>query len=114
MKYVVAIIQPHKLHAVYSALCELGITDMVASEIHRYGSEERHTQTYRGSSYEVPYLLKTRIEVAVADAMADRVVETLREAATSGQIGDGRIFVLDVDRCIQIRTGKLDADAVAL
>jgi nitrogen regulatory protein PII len=114
MKYLVAIIQSQKLQAVYEALCGLGITEMVAIEIHRYGREERHTQVYRGSAFEVPYLLKTRIEVAVADAMADRVVETVRAAASSGQIGDGRIFLLPVESSMQIRTGKVDADVIAL
>jgi nitrogen regulatory protein PII len=106
MKYVVAIIQPHKLLDVREALDVMGIKELVVTEIHRYGMEEQHTELYRASAYTVPYLQKTKVEFVVADYIADEVVEKVQQAATSQSVGDGRIFVLPIDYAVQIRTGK--------
>jgi len=113
MKYVVAIIQPHKLHAVREALAALGIQELVVTEIHRYGVEEEHTEVYRASAYTVPYLLKTKVEFVVVDSIADEVVEKVQQAATSHSVGDGRIFVMPVDHAVQIRTGRMISEAHA-
>jgi nitrogen regulatory protein PII len=106
MKYVVAIIQPHKLLDVREALIVMGIKELVVTEIHRYGVEEQHTELYRASAYTVPYLQKTKVEFVVADYIVDEVVEKVQQAATSHSVGDGRIFVLPIDHAVQIRTGK--------
>lgn len=114
MKYVIAIIQPHKLEDVRDALIALDITALTAVEVRRFGSSEEHTEFYRGDEYSVGFLPKMKIEFAVSDAFVDRAVEVLRAAATTGSIGDGRIYVLELAKTVQIKTGKVDADVLAL
>jgi nitrogen regulatory protein PII len=114
MKYVVAIIQQHKLEDVRDALIALDIEALTATEVRRFGSAEEHTEFYRAAEYRVGFLPKTKIEFAVADGLVDRAVEVVRKAATTESIGDGRIYVLELDKTVQIKTGKVDADVPAL
>ncbi|MGH6718756.1 MAG: P-II family nitrogen regulator [Alphaproteobacteria bacterium] len=114
MKYVIAIIQPHKLEDVRDALVALDIMALTVAEVRRFGSSEEHTEFYRAAEYKVGFLPKTKIEFAVSDELADRAVAVLRDAATTGSIGDGRIYVLELAKAVQIKTGKVDADVLAL
>jgi nitrogen regulatory protein PII len=114
MKYVIAIIQPHKLEEVRDALVELGILAITASEVRRFGTSEEHVEFYRAEEYRVGFLPKMRVEFAVSDELMDRAVQTLRDAATTGSVGDGRIYVLELAQTVQIRTGRIDADVLAL
>ncbi len=114
MKYVVAVIQTHMLEDVRDALIELGIDSLMVAEVRRYGSQEEHTEIYRGDEYSIGFMPKTKIEFAVSDDRADQVVARIRDAAVTGEIGDGRIYVLDLSHTVQIRSGKIDADVPAL
>ncbi|MDZ4735169.1 MAG: P-II family nitrogen regulator [Rhodospirillaceae bacterium] len=114
MKYVIAIIQSHMLEDVKDALVALDITTFTAIEVRRFGGSEEHTEFYRAAEYSVGFLPKTKIEFAVSDELADRAVKSLRDAATTGSTGDGRIYVLELAKTVQIRTGKADADVLAL
>jgi len=112
MKLVTAIIKPFKLEEVRDALLAIGVHGMTVSEVKGYGRQKGHTEIYRGSEYVVNFLPKIRIEVAVPSERADRVVEALATAAKTGQIGDGKIFVMPIERTIRIRTGETDANAL--
>lgn len=112
MKLVIAVIKPHKLDPVREALTEIGVSGLTASEVKGFGRQKGHTEIYRGAEYSISFVPKVKIEVVVSDDMADRVVETVRQAAESGQIGDGKIFVLDVERAMRIRTGESGDDAL--
>lgn len=112
MKMVVAIIQPHRLEQVRDALTEIGVHGMTVSDVRGYGRQKGHTEVYRGSEYEVSYLPKNRIDVAVDDSVVDATVEAITNAARSGKIGDGKIFVMDVGSVTRIRTGERDAEAL--
>jgi len=112
MKLVVAIIKPFKLEEVRDALLAIGVQGMTITEVKGYGRQKGHTEIYRGAEYAVNFLPKLRVEVAVADDEADRVVEAIGIAAKTGQIGDGKVFVTTIDRAIRIRTGETDADAL--
>jgi len=112
MKLVIAIIKPFKLEEVRDALFAVGVHGMTTTEVKGYGRQKGHTEIYRGAEYAVNFLPKVRIEVAVADEAADRVVEAISAAAKTGQIGDGKIFVTPVDHALRIRTGETDADAL--
>jgi nitrogen regulatory protein PII len=114
MKYVIAIIQPHRLEDVRDALVALDVAAFTASEVRRFGDSEEHTEFYRAAEFNVGFLPKTKIEFAVSDALAERAVKALRDAATTGSIGDGRIYVLDLAQTVQIKSGKIDADVAAL
>ena len=114
MKYVIAIIQPHKLEEVRDALVELGILAITANEVRRFGTSEEHVEFYRAEEYRVGFLPKMRVEFAVSDELMDRAVQALRDAATTGSVGDGRIYVLELALTVQIRTGRIDADVLAL
>ncbi len=114
MKYVIAIIQPHKLEDVRMALAERGVDSLIVVEVRRYGAHEEHREFYRGAEYDVGFMPKTKIEFAVSSELVDEAVSTLRDAATTGEIGDGRIFVLSVDHSVQIRSGKVDMEVSAL
>lgn len=110
MKYVVAIIRNRAMEEVRRSLAACGVLELVAQEIHRYGLQERHQEVYRGEIYEVPFIRKTKVEFVVGEEMLERAVTALRQAASSGQSGDGRIFILEIERGIQISSGKLLAD----
>lgn len=112
MKMVIAVIKPFKLEDVRSALTELGVQGLTVGEVRGFGRQKGHTEIYRGAEYEVHFLPKLRIEVVVSATIVDRVVETLREAAQTGEIGDGKIFVLDVGQAMRIRTGEQGEDAL--
>ena len=112
MKMIMAVIKPHKLDEVREALTGLGVQGLTVSEVRGFGRQKGHTEIYRGAEYKVNFLPKIKIEVAVADSMADRVADALRKAATTGQIGDGKIFIFDLDKAVRVRTGELNDDAL--
>ncbi|MEV8520810.1 P-II family nitrogen regulator [Dyella marensis] len=112
MKLVVAIIKPFKLDDVREALAEVGVQGITVTEVKGFGRQKGHTELYRGAEYVVDFLPKIKLEVAVADEQLERVVEAISQAARTGKIGDGKIFVSALDQVIRIRTGELDNDAL--
>jgi nitrogen regulatory protein P-II 2 len=112
MKLVVAIIKPFKLDEVRQALTAIGVHGMTVTEVKGYGRQKGHTEIYRGAEYAVNFLPKIRLDVAVDDNQADKVVEVIANAAKTGQIGDGKIFVTNIDSAVRIRTGETDSDAL--
>lgn len=112
MKKIEAIIKPFKLDDVREALTELGITGMTVSEVKGFGRQRGHTEVYRGAEYAVDFLPKVKIEVVLPDDQIERTVEVIIEAARSGKIGDGKIFVLSVEEVIRIRTGETGETAI--
>ena len=112
MKLVIAVIKPFKLEDVRDALVAVGVQGMTASEVKGYGRQKGHTEIYRGAEYAVSFLPKIKIEVAVASDLVDKAVEAIVAAAKTGQIGDGKIFVLPIEHAVRIRTGETDADAL--
>jgi nitrogen regulatory protein PII len=112
MKLVTAIVKPFKLDDVKDALKAAGVQGMTVSEVKGFGRQGGHTETYRGAEYQVDFLPKARIEVVVAEADVDRVVDLVVEAARTGKIGDGKLWVTDVERLVRIRTAEEGADAV--
>ena len=112
MKLVSAIIKPFKLEEIRSALDSIGVSGMTISEVKGFGRQKGHTELYRGSEYEVDLLPKTKIEIAVADDKADEVVEAITTSANTNKIGDGKIFVIDLNQLVRIRTGDLNEDAL--
>jgi nitrogen regulatory protein P-II 2 len=112
MKLIIAIIKPFKLDEVRDALTAIGISGLTVSEVKGYGRQKGHTEIYRGAEYAVSFLPKMKIEVAVAADRADRAVEAIIQSAKTGQIGDGKIFVLSIEHAVRIRTGESDADAL--
>jgi len=112
MKLISAIIEPFKLDDVRAALSELGVSGMTVTEVKGFGRQRGHTELYRGAEYVVDFVPKTRIEVAVKDALVDQVIEAIVGAARTGKVGDGKIFVADLERAIRIRTGEADDQAL--
>ena len=112
MKMVVAIIKPFKLDEVREALTRVGVHGMTVGEVNGYGRQKGHTEIYRGAEYAVNFLPKLRLEIAIASDQLNRVMEALTAAARTGQIGDGKIFVLPVEQAVRIRTGETDVDAL--
>lgn len=112
MKIVMAIIKPFKLDEVREALTAVGIQGLTVTEVKGYGRQKGHTEIYRGAEYAVSFLPKIKIEVAVPTDLAERAVEAITASAKTGQIGDGKIFVLPLDHAVRIRTGETDADAL--
>jgi nitrogen regulatory protein P-II 2 len=112
MKLVVAIIKPFKLEEVRDALMGLGIAGLTVSEVKGYGRQKGHTEIYRGAEYAVNFLPKMKIEVAVPTDRVERVVEAIVATAKTGQIGDGKIFVMPIEHAVRIRTGETDTDAL--
>lgn len=112
MKIVMAVIKPFKLEEVRDALTSIGVHGLTVTEVKGYGRQKGHTEIYRGAEYAVSFLPKLKIEVAVAADLAGRVVEVIAETARTGQIGDGKIFVMPLERAVRIRTGETDADAL--
>ena len=111
MKFVVAIIQPHKLDAVREALAQVGVQGLTVSEVRGFGRQKGHSEIYRGAEYEIAYVPKIR-KIAVADSQAERVVETITRTARTGTIGDGKIFVLELESALRVRTGETDEGAL--
>src|SRR5688500_1513679 len=112
MQLIIAIIKPFKLDEVRDALTAIGVHGMTISEVKGYGRQKGHTEIYRGAEYAVHFLPKVRIEVAVPDEQADRVIDAITAAAKTGQIGDGKIFVTNISRAVRIRTGETNNDAL--
>jgi nitrogen regulatory protein PII len=112
MKLISAIIKPFKLDDVRAALSELGVSGMTVTEVKGFGRQRGHTELYRGAEYVVDFVPKTRIEVAVKDALVDQVIEAIVSAARTGKVGDGKIFISDLERAIRIRTGEADDQAL--
>jgi len=112
MKIIMAIIKPFKLEEVRDALTSIGVHGLTVTEVKGYGRQKGHTEIYRGAEYAVSFLPKLKIEVAVNSDIADRVVEAIVLTARTGQIGDGKIFVMDIDSAVRIRTGEKDKDAL--
>ncbi|MFN3388065.1 MAG: P-II family nitrogen regulator [Allosphingosinicella sp.] len=112
MKMIVAIIKPYKLDQVREALTALGVEGMTVSEVRGFGRQKGQTEIYRGAEYTTSLIPKVRIETVAAAAMAPRIVETIREAAATGTIGDGKIFTIDVEQAVRIRTGETDESAL--
>jgi nitrogen regulatory protein P-II 2 len=112
MKIVMAIIKPFKLDDVRDALTSIGVHGMTVTEVKGYGRQKGHTEIYRGAEYSVSFLPKLKIEVAVGSDQVDNVVEAITNAAKTGQIGDGKIFILGLDHAVRIRTGETDGAAL--
>jgi nitrogen regulatory protein P-II 1 len=112
MKLVTAIVKPFVLEDVKGALEQLGVLGMTVSEVQGYGRQKGHTEVYRGAEYSVDFVPKVRVEVVADDALADKVVDAVVEAARTGKIGDGKVWVSPVDSVIRVRTGERGADAV--
>jgi nitrogen regulatory protein PII len=112
MKLITAIIKPFKLDEVRAALSELGVSGMTVTEVKGFGRQRGHTELYRGAEYVVDFVPKARIEIAVRSELVDQVVEAVVKAAKTGKVGDGKIFITDVQRVIRIRTGETDKAAL--
>lgn len=112
MKKIEAIIKPFKLDDVREALAEVGITGMTVSEVKGFGRQKGHTELYRGAEYMVDFLPKVKLEIVVTDDVADRCVDTIIETVQTGKIGDGKIFITNIERVVRIRTGEEDEDAI--
>jgi len=113
MKMIRAIIKPFKLDDVKDALLEIGITGMTITEVRGHGRQKGHTELYRGAEYNVDFVPKTEVSVVVSSELVDATVNSIKEAASSGKIGDGKIFISNVERVVRIRTGEEDADALS-
>ena len=112
MKLITAIIKPFKLDEVRTALSELGVSGMTVTEVKGFGRQRGHTELYRGAEYVVDFVPKTRIEIAVKNGMIDTVVDAIVKAAKTGKVGDGKIFVTNIDRVVRFRTGEMDDAAL--
>jgi len=112
MKQITAIIKPFKLDEVREALADVGVTGLTVTEVKGFGRQKGHTELYRGAEYVVDFLPKVKLEVVVEDDQADRVVEAIAAAAKTGRIGDGKIFVTNVEEAVRIRTGERGSDAI--
>jgi nitrogen regulatory protein P-II 2 len=112
MRMITAIIKPFKLEDVRDGLTALGVAGLTVTEVKGYGRQKGHTEIYRGAEYVVNFLPKLRIDVAVASNLADRVVDAIIQAARTGEIGDGKIFVSSIDQAVRIRTGETDDNAI--
>jgi len=112
MKLITAIIKPFKLDDVREALSEIGVTGVTATEVKGFGRQKGHTELYRGAEYVVDFLPKVKLEIAVAEEVVEQAVETIVNAANTGKIGDGKIFVSSLEQVIRIRTGKTGSDAI--
>jgi nitrogen regulatory protein PII len=112
MKFIMAIIKPFKLDDVREALTGLGVEGMTVTEVKGYGRQKGQTEIYRGAEYEIHFLPKVKVEVAVSDDQAERTVEAISAAAGTGKIGDGKVFVVDLEKAMRIRTGETDDQAL--
>lgn len=112
MKKITAMIKPFRLDAVREALAEVSVQGMTVSEVKGFGRQKGHTEIYRGAEYEVDFLPKIKIEVVLPDELVERAIEAIKNAAKTGKVGDGKIFVMNVEEVIRIRTGESGIDAV--
>lgn len=113
MKLIIAVIKPSRLDVVLDAVTDAGASGLTVTEVRGYGRQKGKTEVYRGAEYEVKLLPKVKLEIAVSDDIVDQVVEALARSANTGKIGDGKVFVLDLEQALRIRTGELGAGAVA-
>jgi len=112
VKLIIAIIKPFKLDEVRQALTQAGVGGMMVTEIKGFGSQSGHTEIYRGAEYTVNFVPKIKLEIVVAASMAELIVDTITKTARTGKIGDGKVFVLDVEQAVRVRTGETDGDAI--
>ena len=112
MKMITAIIKPFKLDDVREALSDIGVQGITVTEVKGFGRQKGHTELYRGAEYVIDFLPKLKLEIAVSDDLTAQVIETIRDTANSGKIGDGKIFVTSLERVVRIRTGELDDEAL--
>ena len=112
MKLITAVIKPFKVDDVKDALKSAGIQGMTVSEVRGFGRQGGHTETYRGAEYQIDFVPKVQVELVVDDAMVDQAIDTIRQAAATGKIGDGKIWVTSVERLVRIRTGEEGGDAI--
>ncbi len=112
MKKVEAIVKPFRLDNVKDALMDIGIKGMTISEVKGYGRQKGHTEIYRGAEYIVDFLPKVKIEVVIADDMTEQVIETIITAAKTGKVGDGKIFIIPIEKAVRLRTGETDENAI--
>ncbi len=112
MKLISAIIKPFKLDDVREAISEVGVEGITVSEVKGFGRQKGHTELYRGAEYQVDFLPKVKLEIAVKDDIVERLVETITKAAYTGKIGDGKIFVYNLEQAVRIRTGEQDSEAL--
>lgn len=112
MKQITAIIKPFKLEEVREGLAQVGVSGLTVTEVKGFGRQKGHTELYRGAEYVVDFLPKVKIELVVGDGLVDQAIESILNAARTGKIGDGKIFVLDVERALRIRTGETDGAAL--
>ena len=112
MKFITAIIKPFKLDDVRTAIADIGVQGVTVTEVKGFGRQRGHTEIYRGAEYSVEFVPKTKIEIAVPDAIVEQVIEAIADAARTGKVGDGKIFVLDLQQVIRIRTGEQNESAI--
>jgi nitrogen regulatory protein P-II 2 len=112
MKYVIAVIQPHRLDPVREALAGIGVQGLTVTEVRGFGRQKGQTEIYRGAEYTMNYVPKVKLEIAVDDDLVDRIVETIGDAARTGKIGDGKVFVLDLEGAMRVRTAEMGAEAL--
>jgi len=112
MKMIIAVIKPHRLDQVRDALTAIGVHGLTVSEVRGYGRQRGHTEIYRGAEYQVNFVPKLKLEVTVSNDLSERVVEAIRDAANNDQIGDGKIFVADLEQIMRIRTGETNDEAL--
>ena len=112
MKLITAIIKPFKLDDVREALSEIGVQGITVTEVKGFGRQKGHTELYRGAEYIVDFLPKVKVEAAIADTIVEQAIEAIEKSAGTGKIGDGKIFVYDVEKVVRIRTGEMDGDAL--
>jgi nitrogen regulatory protein P-II 2 len=112
MKLITAVVKPFKLDDVREALSEIGVQGITVTEVKGFGRQKGHTELYRGAEYVVDFLPKVKIDVAVAEDLVEKVIEAITKAANTGKIGDGKIFVLDAQQAIRVRTGETNGDAL--
>ena len=112
MKFIVAIIQPHRLDLVRDALTGVGVHGLTVTEVRGYGRQQGHKEIYRGAEYQINYVPKLKLEIALEDSAAEGAISAIREAAQTGKVGDGKVFVLDLQSVMRIRTGETDSEAL--
>lgn len=112
MKFIIAIIQPHRIDAVREALTEVGVEGLTVSEVRGYGRQRGHKEIYRGAEYTITYVPKLKLEVAVESEKAEEVIEAISRSARTGKIGDGKIFILELESVMRIRTGEVGVQAL--
>jgi nitrogen regulatory protein P-II 2 len=112
MKWITAIIKPFKLDEVRQAIADIGVQGITVTEVQGFGRQRGHTELYRGAEYRVDFVPKTKIELAVDDAICDQVVEAITNIARTGRIGDGKVFVFGLDQAVRIRTGEMGTEAI--